>query len=343
MHLLTCLAQQLLEALTAEPDEPELAGVALRDVLDEVDPEVLEIRARTLTSRGGGRIIEVKAAGESTRGYDVWLEERQLDAAVEDPVAAIAARPAPGRRCRWHNAHLGVLIVPTRGVDVLTVGEAAERLGVSGHEVRRLIRTGALPASRVGRTLVVDDEAVAARARLPIGAGRAFAPRTAWAALWELSGLRADWLDAPGRSRLRTRLSGLDPEQLVAATRGRAERHALRVLPAYRERVLQAEGVVPSGMTAAGVVGADVVATEAADEVYCRADRLQALRREFGLADRGEPNLVVRVPTFAQLPVELREQMPVAVVAVDLAESADVRTRRAGLTLLSDALASLGR
>lgn len=226
---------------------------------------------------------------------------------------------------------------------MLTVAEAAEQLGVSGHEVRRLIRTGALPASRVGRTLVIDDDAVAARARLPIGAGRAFAPRTAWAALWELSGLRADWLDAPGRSRLRSRLASLDADQVVAAARGRAERHALRVLPAYRDRLLHAEGVLVSGMSAAGAVGADVVTTEAADEVYCHADRLAALSREFGLSDRGEANLVVRVATFEQLPVESRAQMPVAVVAVDLAESSDVRTRRAGLTLLSDALASLGR
>jgi len=35
--------------------------------------------------------------------------------------------------------------------------------------------------------------------------------------------------------------------------------------------------------------------------------------------------------------------MPDAVVAVDLAESDDVRTRRAGLTLLTEALAGLAR
>lgn len=226
---------------------------------------------------------------------------------------------------------------------MLTVAQAAERLAVSAHEVRRLIRTGVLAASRVGRTLVLDDAAVDERARLPIGAGRALAPHTAWAALWELSGLRADWLEASSRSRLRARVSGLDPAQVVVATRRRADRRALRVLPGYRDRVLAAEDVVASGMSAADAIGADVVATTAADEIYCTDGQLVALQREFGLSDRGEVNLIVRVPAFERLPFTDRQHMPVAVVAVDLAESSDVRTRRAGLTLLADALSAFGR
>jgi excisionase family DNA binding protein len=77
-----------------------------------------------------------------------------------------------------------------KGWAMLTVAQAAERLGVSGHEVRRLIRAGTLSANRVGRTLVLDDEEVAGRARLPIGAGRALAASMTWATLWELTGLR---------------------------------------------------------------------------------------------------------------------------------------------------------
>lgn len=226
---------------------------------------------------------------------------------------------------------------------MLTVAEAADRLAVSPHEVRRLIRTGVLSATRVGRTLVLDDDDVDKRARLAIGAGRTLAPHTTWAALWELSGRRAEWLDASSRSRMRARLGELDPAQVVAATRSRAERHALRVLPAYRDRVLAAEGVVASGMNAAEAVGADIVATAAADEVYCSAARLAELQREFGLSDRGEVNLIVRSPTFDGLSLTGLQHMPVAVVAVDLVESSDVRTQRAGLVLLSGALSALGR
>ena len=226
---------------------------------------------------------------------------------------------------------------------MLTVGQAAERLGVGQEQVRRLIRAGKLAARKVGRTLVLDDDAVDGRARLPITAGRALAPRTAWAALWQLSGEDVDWLSAADRSRLVARLRGYDAERLVAASRDRAERYELRVLPAYRQRVLATDGVVPSGLTAAAAVGADIVAAEAADEVYCTATALTALRRELGLSDRGQPNLVVRVPRYDRLDLTGRAHMPAAVVAVDLAESSEVRTRRAGLDLLAAALGDLAR
>ncbi len=226
---------------------------------------------------------------------------------------------------------------------MLTVGQAAERLGVGPEQVRRLIRAGRLAAHRVGRTLVLDDDAVDGRARLPITAGRALAPRTAWAALWRLSREDVDWLSAADRSRLVARLRGYDAERLVAASRDRAERYELRVLPAYRQRVFDTEGVVPSGLTAAAAVGADIVTAESVDEVYCAAGTLAALRRELGLSERGQPNLVVRVPRYDRLDLVGRAHMPAAVVAVDLAESAEVRTRRAGLDLLAAALSDLAR
>ncbi|MGY1846988.1 helix-turn-helix domain-containing protein [Blastococcus sp. SYSU DS1021] len=225
---------------------------------------------------------------------------------------------------------------------MLTVDQAAERLGVEPEQVRRLIRAGKLAAHRVGRTLVLDEDAVEGRARLPITAGRALAPRTVWAALWQLSGEDVDWLPPADRSRLLARLRGYDAERLVAAARDRAERHELRVLPAYRQRLLDADGVVPSGLTAAAVVGADIVAAEAAAELYCAEATLDELRRELGLSERGEANLVVHVPRY-EVDLTGRAHMPAAVVAVDLAESPDVRTRRAGLDLLAAALGDLSR
>jgi excisionase family DNA binding protein len=220
---------------------------------------------------------------------------------------------------------------------VLTVDEAALRLGVSDQEVRRLIRAGTLPSRRVGRTLVIADDAVDSRARLGITRGRSVSARTSWAMLWELSGERADWLDRVGRSRLRSRLQRSTTVQLVAAARSRSDKHQLRVQPFYRDRVLQVDGVVLSGMSAANAVGADIVAVEAADEIYCSTSTLTGLHRDFGLSGRGEANLIVRVPRFDGLPLTDRERMPAAVIAVDLAESGDVRTRRAGLTLLEAA------
>lgn len=226
---------------------------------------------------------------------------------------------------------------------MLTVAQAAARLGVGPEQVRRLARSGKLPARKIGRTLVFDDDAVEGRARLPLKAGRALAPRSAWAGLWLLSAADAGWLTAADRSRLRARLRAWDAERLVAAVRLRADRYDLRVLPTYRDRVLSADGVVASGMSAAAAVGADIVAGISADEVYCTPATLAALRRDLGLSERGETNLVVRVPRYDGLPLAGRAHMPAAVVAVDLAESADVRTRRSGLTLLADALTAARR
>lgn len=226
---------------------------------------------------------------------------------------------------------------------MLTVAQAAARLGVGPEQVRRLARAGKLSARTIGRTLVFDDDAVEARARLPLKAGRALAPRSAWAALWLLSGDDAGWLPAADRSRLRARLRTWDAERLVAAERLRADRYDLRVLPAYRDRVLATEGIVRSGMSAAAAVGADIVADNTADEMYCTTTTLLTLRRDLGLSERGQANLVVRVPRYDGLPLAGRTHMPAAVVAVDLAESVDVRTRRAGLTLLADALTATRR
>lgn len=218
---------------------------------------------------------------------------------------------------------------------MLTVPQAAARLGVGQEQVRRLARSGKLSAYKVGRTLVLDDDAVDRRALLAIKAGRALAPRTAWAALWLLSENNADWLAPADRSRLRARLRSWNAQQLVAGERARADRYDLRVLPAYRDRVLANKGIVASGITAADTAGADIVAGSAIDEVYCSVAVLAKLRRDFGVSERGLPNLVVRVPRLDAVPLANRSQMPTAVVAVDLAESVDTRTRRAGLTLLA--------
>lgn len=184
---------------------------------------------------------------------------------------------------------------------------------------------------------MIDDDAVDARARLAVRPGRALVPATAWGALWELSGERAAWLSPTDRSRLRARLRRYDAEQLVAATRARAERRPVRVLPAYRAPVLAVEGVVISGLTAAAAVGADVISAGGEDEAYCSTATFARLRDDYALTDRGQANLILRVPRF-DLPLEGRERMPDAVVAVDLAESSDVRTRRAGLDLLTKSL-----
>lgn len=96
-------------------------------------------------------------------------------------------------------------------------------------------------------------------------------------------------------------------EDLVATVRTRSDRTGLRVPPAYRERVLA------------------------------------ALCQRYGISSDGEHNLVVHVPRFDPLPLEGRARLPVAAVAMDLATSPEVRTRRAGADLLVARLAAISR
>lgn len=226
---------------------------------------------------------------------------------------------------------------------MLTVPQASERLSVSEHKVRRLVHDGTLSARRVGRTFVLDEEPVAAQTRLRITAGRPLAPATAWAAPWELSGERATWSGASSRSRLIARLRTLAVEDLVATVRTRADRTGLRVLPAYRQRVLTHDGVVATSMSAAHSVGADVEALDAPAEVCCSPRTLAALHEEHGISSDGEHNLVVHAPRFSTLPLDGRAHLPAAAVAADLATSPEVRTRRAGTDLLTARLTTISR
>jgi hypothetical protein len=79
----------------AAPPEPfrtnrEIENAAIEFVIAQ---EKLEERTAHEARREGattdivsdGRIIEIKAAGTTARGQDVWLEKRQYDAALADP------------------------------------------------------------------------------------------------------------------------------------------------------------------------------------------------------------------------------------------------------------------
>ena len=220
---------------------------------------------------------------------------------------------------------------------VLTTAEAAEELGVSTHEIRRLIAAGDLTAQTAGRVWLVDEDSVRQRARSRVRRGRALAPATAWAALLEASGARASWLDDATRSRLRSWLRRHDPQTIAAACRNRADRHDLRVLPAYREKLLATPGVVAGGVTAAVDAGADlVIMSDELTEVYCDARTLHRLTRRLGLVRVGTPSVIVRVPRHDARALLRDDRLPVAAIAVDLIDSADVRTQRAGSELLAE-------
>ena len=100
----------------------------------------------------------------------------------------------------------------------MSTAEAASRLGVSQRQVQRLIATDELRATRTaGDAWVLDALAVNAMTRKRRQRGRPWAPETAWAALWLLSGLAADWLDRRTASRLQERLARLGVTAILPA------------------------------------------------------------------------------------------------------------------------------
>jgi hypothetical protein len=100
---------------------------------------------------------------------------------------------------------------------------------------------------------------------------------------------------------------------------------------------LQWDGVVPSGVSATVRHGLDLIGAEEA-EAYVSDQTWRLLQEEFRLGSSPSGNLVLRLPSVAEeiLSVVLdREAMPVAVVAVDLLDSGDPRSRRTAAQIIN--------
>lgn len=219
------------------------------------------------------------------------------------------------------------------GVTQVTTATAASRLGVSQRQVQRLIATGALPASRTaGDAWVVDALALNAMVRTRPARGRPWAPEMAWAALWHLSGLDADWLDRRSSGRLFERLRSLDAEGLVHACRRRALVRHYRASDSFLGELDAA--LVRTGAAAMTSATFGMSRDRARVDGYCDAGALAGFVRDFHLVEDSRGNVTLRAVSLRALPMGGLEEMPVAVVAADLAESLEVRERSAGLRAL---------
>jgi excisionase family DNA binding protein len=183
---------------------------------------------------------------------------------------------------------------------VLSVAEAASRLGLDGSRVRQLLRSGALPGQKVGRDWVVSAEAVAEVADRPSGNGRPPAPRRAWALLDLLDGGVAEWLDPVARSQMRATaraVGAMGPAEWLRALRGREDRLAVAGHRAAVSRLLASEDVWPAGPSVAESIGADLVVSQFVPEVYVAAEKWDRMVDALHLRVRAEISDVwVRLP-----------------------------------------------
>jgi hypothetical protein len=220
-------------------------------------------------------------------------------------------------------------------VDMVT-SEASRRLGVSQRQVQRLAASGRLAgARRVGNSLVVDATSVAVLNSQAVRRGRPWTPGVAWAGLWRLSGLETGWVTGQPSTRLDERLARLDARSLAWATRGRASVARFRASGTALSLIggrLRLTGVSALDQ------GRDLLAP-ATDRIegYATAEELGMLVEEFYLVpdDLGPVTIRVADHPAAASWVGL---MPVAVIGVDLLDSADPREQAAGEHLLDTLL-----
>ena len=213
--------------------------------------------------------------------------------------------------------------------------EASQELGVSPRRVRQFLEQGVLPGQRIGGRWIVADHALEIFGTQERSAGRPWSSAAAWAVLAELAELNLD-ISPVQRSRARQRLRNNTLVEVVPQLRRRAKAMSYYAHPSALERIRLEEPVVLGGVSAAPHVKADLIDPNDHLEAYIRERDLEGLVRRFALnADAERPNVVLRVVTTELWPFAPDTRFcPPVVVALDLIETSDSRSRRAGFDLL---------
>jgi hypothetical protein len=224
--------------------------------------------------------------------------------------------------------------------DSVAADVAAERLGRSPHEVRRLLRAGHLCAHRrAGRWFVPASE-VRRLQRLPQPVGRPFSPGTAWALLTILSGDEPGGLSAPRRSQLRRHLREADRRELAGRLGRRASRRLVYAHPSMLDTLAADPRVVLTGLAAAEHAGTHLVGTDD-DEVegYLAESDVAGLYAAYGLVEAETVANVVLSIVDDAVQVPCRSGVAAApVVGLDLWESGDARASEQGQRLFAEVL-----
>jgi excisionase family DNA binding protein len=217
-------------------------------------------------------------------------------------------------------------------MSLVGVVEAAEELEVSPRRVRQLLASGRLPGQRAGRSWAIDRVDVEHLRRSRVG--RPWSSSSAWAVLGFAAGGNPE-LSPVERSRARKRLADNGLAGLVGQLRSRSERREMYAHPSALDRIVDEDGVVRGGVSAPVEYGVDLIVSDEA-EVYVRARNLADLIDRYALdphADRS--NLIIRVVDDDVWPFDEGANVaPWSVIAVDLLDANDERSRRAGLELI---------
>jgi hypothetical protein len=235
------------------------------------------------------------------------------------------------------------------GAEIMTSADAARVLGVSIRQVQRFVESGQI-ANRgtVGRTVLLDSASVHRLATVGAARGRAWKASTAWTAMALLDGRDFTGRTSTERanlSHLRHRLRHMNAEELVRMTRRRAEITHWRVSDSFAHELskrirITGESALDSrdgGPALAQMLQLGAGSGDSRIDGYVLAQQLPDLEREFFLVRDIAGNVTLRVTdgleALADQDYVFRAALPV--VALDLADSIDVRERAAGLRVLT--------
>jgi excisionase family DNA binding protein len=213
---------------------------------------------------------------------------------------------------------------------LISVREAADRLGVAPVSVRKRISSGSLPAIKRGRDWWLDERVVQRVARQQPGSGRPLSPAMAWAVLLLASGDEAAAEQMAGRDRYRSRarewLSDHPLHDSAPRLRDRAQSERFDAHPSELARLLERADVLLTGDSAADLVG--VVGEASSVEVYAPAGHRDAIVDEHALLSGAGPVHVRWVSDHIWPLIAGDRRAPRAAVLLDLLESDEPRARR---------------
>lgn len=198
--------------------------------------------------------------------------------------------------------------------------------------MRALAKSGQLRAEKLANRWLVDAGALERRIAHGSPDGRPFGPRKAWALLLLLSGEDAPWLSVVERSKLRAIVRVRKFEDLRTRLRRRAEVRYFAGTERATEELARSPELVRSGVSAAERHSVSLRSSRVIDGYLPRSSAERVIYRH-ALREVGEhgAEIVLRLADFWAL--DGRDVAPAAAVAVDLLDSLDERTVRAGRDL----------
>ncbi|MBA3782428.1 MAG: hypothetical protein H0X12_11335 [Nocardioides sp.] len=215
-------------------------------------------------------------------------------------------------------------------MSLTAVSGAAERLGVTTRQVQHLVARGEL--RQVARGLLDETSVERLLAVRGNTHTRAWSEATAWGAVAILSGTDAGWMGESQRSRLKGRLRAMSPADLVERARERAE---VTRCAAHSSAGQYLVAELPYATDASGQLG--LAATNNIDG-YLAVGDVGGLVSRHGLIRDDQGRVTLRATSMDLGVVRDLSKRSVVLAALDLAESLDVRERRAGRDALDRAL-----